>query len=54
MQGLQVYQPKLFYYLDIEKLIPQNHILRKIDKVFDLSFVRQLTQSFYCHSKHVI
>ena len=50
MQGLQVYQPKLFYNLDIEKLIPQNHILRKIDKVFDLSFVRQLTQSFYCHS----
>ena len=50
MQGLQVYQPQLFYYLNIEKLVPQNHILRKIDKVFDLSFVRQLTQSFYCHS----
>jgi transposase len=50
MQGLQIYQPQLFYYIDIEKLVPQNHILRKIDKVFDLSFVRQLTQSFYCNS----
>jgi transposase len=50
MQGLQIYQPRLFYYLDIDKLVPHHHILRKIDRVFDLSFVRELTQSFYCQS----
>jgi transposase len=50
MQGIQIYQPQLFYYIDIEKLIPQNHILRKVDKIFDLSFVRQLTEPFYCQS----
>lgn len=44
MQGYNLYQPKLFLYVDIEKLIPQNHILRKIDKIFDLSFVRKLTE----------
>jgi transposase len=50
MQGFKIYQPQLFYCVDIEKLIPQNHILRRIDKIFDLSFVRKLTESYYCHN----
>jgi transposase len=50
MQGLHTYQPKPFQYVDIETLIPQNHILRKIDKLLDLSFVRELTSQYYCHN----
>jgi len=48
MQGYNTYQPRLFSYVDIETLIPPNHILRKIDRVFDLSFVRRLTEPYYC------
>src|SRR5665213_3497220 len=48
MIGRQEYQPKLFSTVDIEKLIPPNHLLRKIDRVLDLSFVRQLTEHLYC------
>ena len=40
MQGQHIYQPKLFVQIDIEKLVPQNHLLRKIDQILDLSFVR--------------
>ncbi len=50
MQGLHTYQPKPFQRVDIEALIPQNHILRKIDKAFDLSFTRELTSQYYCHN----
>lgn len=50
MQGTRVYQPQLFHYVDIEKLVSPHHIFRKIDKVFDLSFVRQLTSACYCSS----
>lgn len=50
MQGLHVYQPKPVQYLDIEALIPKNHILRKIDKLLDLSFVRELTAQYYCYN----
>ncbi len=50
MQGRHEYQPKLFVQIDIEKLIPHNHILRKIDRILDLSFVRDLTKDFYCQS----
>ena len=40
----------LIFYVDIKKLVPQNHIFRKVDKVFDLSFVRQLSEPFYCQN----
>lgn len=32
----------------IEKLVPQDHILRKIDKYIDFSFIRALTKNLYC------
>lgn len=33
----------------IENLVPQDHILRKIDKYIDFSFIRELTKELYCH-----
>jgi transposase len=50
MQGQQQYQHQLFHYFDIESFIPQNHLLRKINKCIDLSFVSELTEPFYCQN----
>jgi transposase len=47
VQGQHHYQPELFATVDIESLIPKNHLLRKIDAILDLSFLRDLTSSFY-------
>ena len=49
MQGVNHYQSQLFVYVNLEELIPQKHILRKLDKIFDLSFVRKLTAKYYCN-----
>ncbi len=32
----------------IENLVPQDHILRKLDKYIDFSFIRELTKDLYC------
>jgi len=32
----------------IEQLVPQDHLLRKIDKHIDFSFIRNLTKDLYC------
>lgn len=32
----------------IENLVPKDHILRKIDKYIDFSFIKDLTKDFYC------
>jgi len=48
MQGHQEYQPELFSSINIEDLIPKNHLLRKLDKILDLSFIRSETLHLYC------
>jgi len=47
MQGRHEYTPELFSMVSMESLIPQNHLLRRIDREIDFSFVRELTQEFY-------
>ena len=47
MQGNHKLQNELFSQIDYEALIPNNHLLRRIDKVLDLSFVKKLTKKFY-------
>lgn len=51
MQGNHHYQPELFSQIDFENLIPRSHLLRKIDRVLDLSFLRNLTAPFYVNEK---
>lgn len=34
----------------LEQLVPQNHLLREIDKYIDFSFIRDLTKDLYCHT----
>jgi transposase len=50
MQGFQECQPELFVIANIEQMIPKNHLLRKIDKSLNLSFVRKLTAHLYCEN----
>ena len=34
----------------LEQLVPQDHILRKIDRYIDFSFIKDLTYDLYCHT----
>ena len=34
----------------LEQLVPKDHLLRKIDKYIDFSFIRELTKDLYCHT----
>ena len=35
-------------YLDLDKLIPEEHLLRKINKTIDFSFINKITENCYC------
>lgn len=47
MQGRKDHQAELFSYLDLEALVPKQHLLRRIDRAVDLAFVRELSRSLY-------
>lgn len=48
MQGRPQFQPELFHTINLDDFVPQDHLLRKIDKVLDLEFIYDLTSSLYC------
>lgn len=51
MLGAQVgQQEQLFYEFNLEDVIPKDHLLRKIDTVLDLSWLRSELSSFYSHT----
>jgi transposase len=42
-------QERLFYAFDLEEMVPEGHLLRRIDAVLDLDWLRKELESFYSH-----
>src|SRR5262245_15924492 len=51
MQGLNAFDPKAKASIDLESFVAEDHFLRQIDGVLDLSFVRDLTAECYADGK---
>ena len=47
MQGHHNHEVGRYEYVNIDSFIPNNHILKKIDKNIDLSFIKELTRENY-------
>ena len=43
-------QAALFYEFSLEDHVPQDHLLRSIDRFVDLSSIRGLLSDFYSHT----
>ena len=50
MMGLRRFAPKLYYQLSLDRLVPADHLLRRIAHVVDFSFVYPLARSYYSHT----
>lgn len=48
MQGQQDSQRVLFDTIDLENLIPEDHLLRRIDAKIDFDFIYEVTEELYC------
>jgi transposase len=48
MMGTQAAPERLFYDFCLEDHVPDDHLLRRIDRFLDLSDVRQKLKPFYC------
>lgn len=44
MQGKQKIKLEIAHIIKLDDMIPSNHILRKINKIVDLSFIRKITE----------
>jgi transposase len=47
MQGKHVFQPRTRTVIDLESFIAEDHFLRRVNRVLEISFVRDLTAACY-------
>lgn len=50
MMGQREFETKLYYQLSLDRLVPEDHLLRRIATAVDLSFVRPICRPFYSHT----
>ena len=50
MMGQKDFTPKLFHSLSLSKLVPEGHLVRSLEEVLDLGFVRSLCRPYYSHT----
>jgi hypothetical protein len=51
MQGVHAFEPKAKASIDLDSFVAADHFLRRIDRVLDLAFVRELTAPRYAAEK---
>ena len=50
MMGQRQFETKLYYQLSLDRLVPEEHLLRRNAATIDFSFVRTLCRPFYSHT----
>ena len=50
MQGLHEPEPKFFYQVNLEQLVPEDDFHRVLEGAVDVSFVRRGTAHLYSHT----
>ena len=48
--GEQQKQEAMFHYIRMEDMVPENHLLRLVDKYIDFSFIREKVKHLYSHT----
>jgi transposase len=51
MQGLHVFDPQARTIIDLESFVHDDHFLRKVDRVLESAFVRELTAACYASGR---
>ncbi|WP_075344722.1 IS1182 family transposase [Tenacibaculum agarivorans] len=47
MQGIKIYQEKLFSNFQLSEIVPENNFYRQLKAILDLEFLRSRTKAFY-------
>jgi transposase len=50
MQGKKKFEAKIYYGINLDEIVPSDHLLRKLDKLISFEFVRDKTKRYYSHT----
>ena len=50
MQGKKEFNQRIYYNINLDSLVPEDHFLKRLDKLVSFDFVRDITKSYYSHT----
>lgn len=50
MQGRKKFEGKIYYNINLDSMVPEDHLLKKLEKLVSFSFIREKTKTYYSHT----
>ena len=50
MQGKKEFKQRIYYNINLDSLVPEDHLLGRLDRLVSFDFVRNITRDYYPHT----
>ncbi|HUU40888.1 MAG TPA: IS1182 family transposase [Desulfatiglandales bacterium] len=50
MQGKKEFKQRIYYNINLDSLVPDDHFLKRLDRLVSFNFVRDITRDYYSHT----
>jgi len=50
VQGKKEFNQRIYYNINLDSLVPDDHFLKRLEKLISFNFVRDITRSYYSHT----
>lgn len=50
MQGKKEFNQRIYYNINLDSLVPDDHFLKRLESLISFDFVRDITRSYYSHT----
>jgi len=50
VQGKKKFEGKIYYNINLDSLVPDDHFLKRLEKLISFDFVRDITKDYYSHT----
>ena len=50
MQGKKEFNQRIYYNINLDSLVPEDHLLKRLERLVSFNFVRDITKDYYSHT----
>jgi len=50
VQGKKEFNQRIYYNINLDSLVPEDHLLKRLERLVSFDFVRDITKSYYSHT----
>lgn len=50
MQGRKEFNQRIYYNINLDSLVPEDHFLKRLESLISFDFVRDITKDYYSHT----